>query len=339
MTGQPPRLVFRFTQAEVAKMEEVLRELDAKPKRPVIQGLIDHFNASPDRSGDGKVPVQYNQVRNWFHNRRSVQSQLSRTTRGAPPPPQGKMMLPTVAEEHNPVAGFYSGNSSSDGVHVQFEALSARNGAWYDVAAFLNYRFSETRDPEVLVRFCWLGPEEDEWIDVCKCVRLRSLQCVAVLPGDLILCFKEGKEQAVYFDARVLEVQRRRHDIRGCRCRFLVCYDHDHSVETVPLSKLCRRQKSIHMHQILHDRSAAASGDAQKAQKPHKIMDVNLDKGTGVAIPPDEEEPSDKLAAPLQAAPTSPHNNLVADVEMGGAEAAPDGEAEHEAENKMNLGG
>ena len=62
MTGQPPRLVFRFTQAEVAKMEEVLHDLDAMPKRPVIQGLIDHFNASPDRSGNGKVPVQYNQV-------------------------------------------------------------------------------------------------------------------------------------------------------------------------------------------------------------------------------------------------------------------------------------
>ena len=43
---------------------------------------------------------------------------------------------------------------------------------------------------EVLVRFTWLGPEEDEWIDVCKGVRLRSLQCVAVLPGDLILCFQ-----------------------------------------------------------------------------------------------------------------------------------------------------
>lgn len=62
MTGQPPRLVFRFTQAEVAKMEEVLHDLDAMPKRPVIQGLIDHFNASPDRTGDGRVPVQYNQV-------------------------------------------------------------------------------------------------------------------------------------------------------------------------------------------------------------------------------------------------------------------------------------
>ncbi|VAI52228.1 unnamed protein product [Triticum turgidum subsp. durum] len=298
MTGQPPRLVFRFTQAEVAKMEEVLRELDAKPKRPVIQGLIDHFNASPDRSGDGKVPVQYNQVRNWFHNRRSAQSQRSR-----------KMMLPPVNEEHHPVTGSYSGNISSDGGHVQFEAKSARNGAWYDVAAFLSHRFIDTRDPEVLVRFCWLGPEEDEWIDVCKGVRLRSLQCVAVLPGDLILCFKEGKEQAQYFDAHVLQVQRRRHDVRGCRCRFLVCYDHDHSEEFVPLSKVCRRPETDHFH--------------QKAQKQPKMMVVN----------------TDKPVSPLLDAPTSTRSKSVAHVEMGDAEAARNDEAANEAHgDKMNVG-
>jgi hypothetical protein len=48
---------------------------------------------------------------------------------------------------------------------------------------------------EVRVRFSGFGAEEDEWINVRKCVRQRSLQCeatecVAVLPGDLILCFQ-----------------------------------------------------------------------------------------------------------------------------------------------------
>ncbi|VAI63969.1 unnamed protein product [Triticum turgidum subsp. durum] len=292
MTGEPPRLVFRFTHAEVAKMEEVLNEIDAMPKRPVIQGLIDHFNASPDRSGNGKVPVQYNQVRNWFHNRRSAQSQRAR-----------KMMLTPVDEEHHPVAGSYFGNISSDGGQVQFEAKSARNGAWYDVAAFLSHRFTETRDPEVLVRFTWFVPEEDEWVDVQKCVRLRSLQCVAVLPGDLILCFKEGK--ARYFDAQILQVQRRRHDVRGCRCRFLVCYDHDHSEECVSLSKVCRRP----MH--------------QNSQKPHKMMSVN----------------TDTALAPLLDAPTSSCSYSVADVEMGDTEAAPNSEAANGAhDDKMNLG-
>lgn len=87
---------------------------------------------------------------------------------------------------------------------------------------------------EVRVRFSGFGMEEDEWVNVSKCVRQRSLpcesaECVAVLPGDLILCFQEGKEQALYFDAHVLDAQRRRHDVRGCRCRFLVRYDHDNS--------------------------------------------------------------------------------------------------------------
>lgn len=132
---------------------------------------------------------------------------------------------------------------------------------------------------EVLVRFAGFGPEEDEWVNVRRNVRPRSLpcessECVAVLPGDLILCFQvgiavakchnkliwswkfvlsnhilfletfifslpfilfwfltlqEGKEQALYFDAHVLDAQRRRHDVRGCRCRFLVRYDHDQS--------------------------------------------------------------------------------------------------------------
>ena len=48
---------------------------------------------------------------------------------------------------------------------------------------------------EVQVRFAGFGPEEDEWINIRKHVRQRSLpceasECVAVLPGDLILCFQ-----------------------------------------------------------------------------------------------------------------------------------------------------
>jgi len=38
---------------------------------------------------------------------------------------------------------------------------------------------------------------------------------------------QEGSEQALYFDADILDVQRRRHDVRGCRCRFWVRYRHD----------------------------------------------------------------------------------------------------------------
>lgn len=242
---------------------------------------------------------------------------------------------------------------------VEFEAKSARDGAWYDVAAFLSHRLFESGDPEVRVRFSGFGAEEDEWINVRKCVRQRSLpcestECVAVLPGDLILCFQEGKEQALYFDARVLDAQRRRHDVRGCRCRFLVRYDHDHSEEIVPLRKVCRRPETDYRLQILHAARAAGmakeavvdlvshndkSSAEQKPPKQHKMMDVNTDEVTMVSNQ-DQEEPTGKPAATLPAAPVKTLNDSASasDVQMGEAQAAPKVESSDEVEDKMKEG-
>uniref|UniRef100_A0A0E0LBP5 Homeobox domain-containing protein n=1 Tax=Oryza punctata TaxID=4537 RepID=A0A0E0LBP5_ORYPU len=203
--GRPPSTggpAFRFTQAEVAEMEARLQQLNnAIPHRSVIQALADKFTSSPARSG--KLAVQPKQVWNWFQNRRY--SHRSRSSRGPPPLMQTKM-LPTGSDEHKsspframPSASAHSGSPSGKGSlesgQVEFEAKSARDGAWYDVAAFLSHRLFESGDPEVRVRFSGFGAEEDEWINVRKCVRQRSLpcestECVAVLPGDLILCFQ-----------------------------------------------------------------------------------------------------------------------------------------------------
>ncbi|EEC80633.1 hypothetical protein OsI_23013 [Oryza sativa Indica Group] len=233
--------------------------------------------------------------------------------------------------------------------------------SWYDVAAFLSHRLFESGDPEVRVRFSGFGAEEDEWINVRKCVRQRSLpcestECVAVLPGDLILCFQEGKEQALYFDARVLDAQRRRHDVRGCRCRFLVRYDHDHSEEIVPLRKVCRRPETDYRLQILHAARAAGmakeavvdlvshndkSSAEQKPPKQHKMMDVNTDEVTMVSNQ-DQEEPTGKPAATLPAAPVKTLNDSASasasDVQMGEAQAAPKVESSDEVEDKMKEG-
>lgn len=47
---------------------------------------------------------------------------------------------------------------------------------------------------------------------------------------------QEKQEQARYYDAHVLEIQRRWHDIRGCRCLFLIRYAHDNTeVKYFPL--------------------------------------------------------------------------------------------------------
>ncbi|CAA2938700.1 SAWADEE HOMEODOMAIN HOMOLOG 2 isoform X1 [Olea europaea subsp. europaea] len=190
------------------------------------------------------------------------------TSQTQPAPSTPVKNMPQVPHPITAPSGQSAGKNASDSSQMEFEAKSARDGAWYDVATFLSHRSLETSDLEVLVRFSGFGPEEDEWVNVLKNVRQRSLpcessECAAVLQGDLILCFQEGKEQALYFDARVLDAQRRRHDVRGCRCRFLVRYEHDQSEEIVPLRKICRRPETDYrLHQI-HSGSAA-SMNAQK---------------------------------------------------------------------------
>ncbi|KAH7652868.1 hypothetical protein IHE45_19G045400 [Dioscorea alata] len=51
---------------------------------------------------------------------------------------------------------------------------------------------------EVRVNFSGFSVEEDEWVNVHKCVRQQLLPCEAsecgvVLPGDLVLCFQSGR--------------------------------------------------------------------------------------------------------------------------------------------------
>ncbi|PKA63086.1 hypothetical protein AXF42_Ash007882 [Apostasia shenzhenica] len=292
------------------EMEVCLQGLNnTTPARDMICALAEKFSASPDRTG--KIVVQPKQVWNWFQNRRY--SQRSKVK------PSGKLIVAPVSRGdssaqlrnvHHPVSVPQdlknAGQISFESTRLEFEAKSARDGAWYDVLAFLSHRMAKTNDPEVQVRFSGLGVEEDEWIDVRKCVRQRSLpcesvECIAVLPGDLILCFQEGKEQALYFDAHVLDAQRRRHDIRGCRCRFLVRYDHDQSEEIVPLRKVCRRPETD--CRLLQHRASRASSSAhpsvssqagmlrdqtlrpQRVRKSHKLIDANNEELTTIALP------------------------------------------------------
>ncbi|RCV11270.1 hypothetical protein SETIT_2G172900v2 [Setaria italica] len=362
--GRPPSTgapAFRFLPSEVAEMEARLQQLNnAIPTRAVLQTLADKFSASPERAG--RVTIQPKQVWNWFQNRRY--SHRAKTTRAAPPPaakmtPSGADHLQHAANssafragQPSAVAAHHGSSPSAgknpvEGVQVEFEAKSARDGAWYDVAAFLSHRLFESGEPEVRVRFSGFGAEEDEWINVRKCVRQRSLpceatECVAVLPGDLILCFQEGKEQALYFDARVLDAQRRRHDVRGCRCRFLVRYDHDSSEEIVPLRKVCRRPETDYRLQILHAARAAATMDVhtppkevkleltsnekspaeQKAPKQHKMMDVNTDEVTMVSGVEQEVTPAKAGAGASLPSATPETRNSSSDVMRDGESAS-----------------
>ncbi|KAK3424410.1 hypothetical protein EUGRSUZ_F01181 [Eucalyptus grandis] len=288
--GRPPSNggpAFRFTAPEVTEMEAILQQHNnTMPAREVLVALAEKFSNAPERKG---LAVQMKQVWNWFQNKRySIRAKTSKVpgklnvspfTRDDSIPMRS-VMQPMAAPVSAPILAPI-GRAASDNV-MEFEAKSARDGAWYDVSTFLAHRNLDTGDPEVLVRFSGFGAEEDEWVNIRKHVRMRSLpceasECVAVLPGDLILCFQEGKDQALYYDAHVLDAQRRRHDVRGCRCRFLVRYDHDESEEIVPLRKVCRRPETDYRLQQLHATDSASAeqlktgGDSSTGLTPRTV--------------------------------------------------------------------
>ncbi|GKV03459.1 hypothetical protein SLEP1_g15751 [Rubroshorea leprosula] len=136
------------------------------------------------------------------------------------------------------------GKKVPDLSELEFEARSSKDGAWYDVETFLAHTFLSSGEAEVRVRFVGFGAEEDEWVNVKKAVRVRSIpfehsECHKVKVGDLVLCLQERRDQAIYYDAHVIEIERKMHDIRGCRCVFLIRYDHDNTEERVRLRRLC----------------------------------------------------------------------------------------------------
>ncbi|XP_017253809.1 protein SAWADEE HOMEODOMAIN HOMOLOG 2-like isoform X1 [Daucus carota subsp. sativus] len=283
--GRPPSNglpSFRFNSLEVAEMEALLEAHDyAMPSREILDALAEKFSLTAERSG--KFVVQMKQVWHWFQNRRyAVRAKASRpltqddssTVTNMPQAPQSKpspqAFTDTAIDVTEGPQTSPESRNGADSNSMEFEAKSARDGAWYDVAMFLSHRSVNAQDPEVLVRFAGFGAEEDEWVDIGRLVRKRSLpcessECVAVLQGDLILCFQEGKDQALYYDAHVLDAQRRRHDVRGCRCRFLVRYDHDQSEEIVPLRKVCRRPETDYRLQQLYASNEPASANQSKA--------------------------------------------------------------------------
>ncbi|KAI3918441.1 hypothetical protein MKX01_041761 [Papaver californicum] len=280
--GRPPNVgaspSFRFTANEVAEMEACLQKSNfIVPSLEVIRSIAEKFSASAERSG--KMIVHQKQVLNWFQNRRYAQkAKTMKPSENLSVTPKSREDLVSIRNVPH-IMPVPSGRSTSDNnALMEFEARSSRDGAWYDVAAFISHKMFETGDPEVRVRFAGFGAEEDEWINVRKHVRQRSLpceasECVAVLAGDLILCFQEGKDQALYYDAHVLDAQRRRHDVRGCRCRFLVRYDHDQAEEIVQLRKVCRRPETDYRLRLLHNSREFVRVDPKLGEKTTSAVD------------------------------------------------------------------
>ncbi|KAL9273619.1 sawadee homeodomain homolog 2-like protein [Drosera capensis] len=165
------------------------------------------------------------------------------------------------------------GKTGVENSQLEFEAKSARDGAWYDVQRFclldtLKRVIHFGCCPsgclewllEVLVRFVGFGTGDVAFNLII--FQGTNAWLIFLLYRPFPLNSREGKQQALYFDAHVVDAQRRRHDVIGCRCRFLVRYDHDQSEEIVPLRKLCRRPETDYR---FHAANESVSVDAQKA--------------------------------------------------------------------------
>ncbi|KAL9167993.1 hypothetical protein ABFS82_05G132800 [Erythranthe guttata] len=224
-----------FTKAEVRKMEKLLNESKEQSlDEDFFKILARIFNRSSNRAG--KPLLKWTEIKNWFSKNKT--DRRSKDTEELPVEPE--------AVSRNKSIETTEGVKGHDISNLEFEARSSVDGAWYDVDTFLSHRFLDSGKIEARVRYVGFGAEEDEWVNVRENVRQRSValehsECQKVNVGDLVVCFQERQDQARYFDAHVIDIQRRLHDIRGCRCLFLISYDHDNSQERVQLGRLCCR--------------------------------------------------------------------------------------------------
>nr|XP_009801162.1 PREDICTED: protein SAWADEE HOMEODOMAIN HOMOLOG 1-like isoform X1 [Nicotiana sylvestris] len=232
-----------FSQTEIEKMENLINESSEQVCDPEFcKKVAKTFMRSQGRAG--KPIVKWTEVQTWFQNKLQCCSSKDNSA-------EANQKLPDVTErcaldKANESSHTAEGQKVPSQSELEFEARSSRDGAWYDVDSFISHRFLNSGEPEALVRFVSLGSEEDEWVNIRKAVRERSVtlensECNKLKVGDLVLCFQEGKNQSKYLEAHVIEIQKRLHDIRGCRCLFVIRYGRDDTEETVRLRRLCVR--------------------------------------------------------------------------------------------------
>ncbi|XP_039033391.1 protein SAWADEE HOMEODOMAIN HOMOLOG 1-like [Hibiscus syriacus] len=238
-----------FTKAEIEKMEKLFvgsREL--LQSKEFCQKIARSFSSSSARAG--KPIVKWTEVQNWFIARQQESTlKVPSVTDGSKAESGIPQTYPLNDRDqcYQILKGLISkvGEKVQDLSELEFEAKSSKDEAWYDVDTFLSHRYISPCETEVLVRFAGFGAEEDEWVNVKRAVRERSIpfehsECHKVIVRDLVLALQERRNQSIYYDAHILEIERKTHDIRGCRCQFLIRYDHDGYEERVRLRRLCR---------------------------------------------------------------------------------------------------
>ncbi|CAM8995596.1 unnamed protein product [Rhodiola kirilowii] len=264
--GADNNSLFEFTIAEILEMECLFKEArENSLNQHFCQEIATRFSQSANRAG--KSIILWEQVQDWFREKlyrsstklapmpvgiqQSADPFLA-TSNDIPVSPKGKVGIQESAasvlaiSNDIPVSPKCKGDAMTDISELAYEAKSARDNAWYDVGSFLTYRVLSSGELEVRIRFAGFGKEDDEWVNVKRHVRERSIpleaaECHKVKVGDLVLCYQDRLAYSVYCDAHIMGIEQRIHDIRGCRCLFFVRYDDDGSEEQVPLTRLCCR--------------------------------------------------------------------------------------------------
>ncbi|KAF2301168.1 hypothetical protein GH714_020601 [Hevea brasiliensis] len=217
-------------QTQMVELENTYKEIGEESLNPdFCQRLATSFSFTPNRAG--KPAITWKQVQSWFEDRqKESQSKVN------PSPVALKLFVDlsdaSISSDASETYRKSKVNRVTDLSDLTFEAKSARDHAWYDVAAFLSYRVLCTGELEARIRFAGFRNTDDEWVNVKRAVRERSIplepsECSRVKVGDLVLCFRERQELAVYCDAYVMGIQREPHDARDCGCVFVVRYDYD----------------------------------------------------------------------------------------------------------------
>ncbi|KAL8503231.1 hypothetical protein ACS0TY_022105 [Phlomoides rotata] len=177
-----------FTKAEVKKMEHLLNESEEKSLGKVFfKNLANDFNRSINRAG--KPCLKWSEIQSWFEKNQQ-KCHFKETSFDA------VKKLPESFTQYiaTEILKMPEGEKCREASTLEYEVRS-KDGAWYDVDMFLSHRIPRPGEVEVCVRYVGFGADEDEWVNVKKDVRERSVpfdnsECQKVKVGDLVVCFQ-----------------------------------------------------------------------------------------------------------------------------------------------------
>ncbi|KAK1436864.1 hypothetical protein QVD17_02648 [Tagetes erecta] len=247
-----------FTLAEALELEILYKKRGEEVKQQEFcEELASKFSGSANRIG--KSIITWDQVHAWFHDRQlfsavktkssAVDSNLVKNKLAAlnsSPTALKNLVALSKAQAAAEKPTKPKAQRVEETADLIFEALSAKDCAWYDVATFLNFRVMYSGELEVRVRFSGFSHDQDEWVNVRNGIRERSIpleasECHKVKVGDLLLCYRANEDHALYSDAHVVRIERQLHHKENCTCTFVVRFEYDNAEVGVSCTEICCR--------------------------------------------------------------------------------------------------